>query len=543
MVIRVPKWLLLCISALFLSQGNKVVDNLFEYSKNIEIFTALYKELGTTYVDEIEPGKLMKTGIDAMLKSLDPYTNFFSEYQAEEALMERQGQYGGVGCRITLRNHYPTVDHIEEGYAFDLSDVRLGDQITHINGLDLKDKSTEELLTLVRGAPNTRFQLTLVRNGKTLDKTITRMAIKTASVSYSGLFQGSIAYVKLEEFDQNACDEIEASLKKMMEKTSLQGVILDLRDNGGGLLAEAVKIVGLFVGENKSVVTLKGQNVTGPKNWFTPNKALLPNTPLVVLINEHSASASEVVSGSLQDMDRAVIMGQTSFGKGLVQNYVSLPYRTQMKLTTAKYYTPSGRCIQRLNYSDRGADGQASVLSQGKKRAFTTQNGRKVFEGGGIDPDKFLDPYQGLSIYKWLEKELILFDWANEQYNAKPDTLFSPVSEAQYAQFINFAIQKSQTIMLAKWQKAIASMAADTTFVKKTGGFQMNQTQIQNNLRNELNSNKNNLIQVLNKELMMRKLRKSDFFKTWLEYDPETKEAAAVLFNATNYQKLLKPQP
>lgn len=543
MVIRVPKWLLLCISALFLSQGNKVVDNLFEYSKNIEIFTALYKELGTTYVDEIEPGKLMKTGIDAMLKSLDPYTNFFSEYQAEEALMERQGQYGGVGCRITLRNHYPTVDHIEEGYAFDLSDVRLGDQITHINGLDLKDKSTEELLTMVRGAPNTRFQLTLVRNGKTLDKTITRMAIKTASVSYSGLFQGSIAYVKLEEFDQNACDEIEASLKKMMEKTTLQGVILDLRDNGGGLLAEAVKIVGLFVGENKSVVTLKGQNVTGPKNWFTPNKALLPNTPLVVLINEHSASASEVVSGSLQDMDRAVIMGQTSFGKGLVQNYVSLPYRTQMKLTTAKYYTPSGRCIQRLNYSDRGADGQASVLSQEKKRAFTTQNGRKVFEGGGIDPDKFLDPYQGLSIYKWLEKELILFDWANEQYNAKPDTLFSPVSEAQYAQFVNFAIQKSQTIMLAKWQKAMASMAADTTFVKKTGGFQMNQTQIQNNLRNELNSNKNNLIQVLNKELMMRKLRKSDFFKAWLEYDPETKEAAAVLFNATNYQKLLKPQP
>ena len=543
MVIRVPKWLLLCISALFLSQGNKVVDNLFEYSKNIEIFTALYKELGTTYVDEIEPGKLMKTGIDAMLKSLDPYTNFFSEYQAEEALMERQGQYGGVGCRITLRNHYPTVDHIEEGYAFDMADVRLGDQITHINGLDLKDKSTEELLTLVRGAPNTRFQLTLVRNGKTLDKTITRMAIKTASVSYSGLFQGSIAYVKLEEFDQNACDEIEASLKKMMEKTTLQGVILDLRDNGGGLLAEAVKIVGLFVGENKSVVTLKGQNVTGPKNWFTPNKGLLPNTPLVVLINEHSASASEVVSGSLQDMDRAVIMGQTSFGKGLVQNYVSLPYRTQMKLTTAKYYTPSGRCIQRLNYSDRGADGQASVLSQEKKRAFTTQNGRKVYEGGGIDPDKFLDPYQGLSIYKWLEKELILFDWANEQYNAKPDTLFSPVSEAQYAQFVNFAIQKSQTIMLAKWQKAIASMAADTTFVKKTGGFQMNQTQIQNNLRNELNSNKNNLIQVLNKELMMRKLRKSDFFKTWLEYDPETKEAAAVLFNATNYQKLLKPQP
>ncbi len=541
MVIRVPKWLLLCISALFLSQGNKVVDNLFEYSKNIEIFTALYKELGATYVDEIEPGQLMKTGIDAMLKSLDPYTNFFSEYQAEEALMERQGQYGGVGCRITQRNHYPTVEHIEEGYAFDIADVRLGDQITHINGLNLKDKSTEELLTLVRGAPNTKFQITLSRNGKSMDKTITRMAIKTASVSYSGLYQGNIAYVKLEEFDQNACDEIETSLKKMMDKTTLQGVILDLRDNGGGLLAEAVKIVGLFVGENKSVVTLKGQNVTGPKNWFTPNKALLPNTPLVVLINERSASASEVVSGSLQDMDRAVVMGQTSFGKGLVQNYVSLPYRTQMKLTTAKYYTPSGRCIQRLNYQERGSDGQATVMAQEKKRAFLTQNGRKVYEGGGIDPDKFLDPYQGLSIYKWLEKEHILFDWANDQYNAQPDTLFAAVSDVQYTQFVNYAIQKSQVSLQAKWQKAVANTYADTNFIKKTGGFQINQSQLQNALKTELQANKAAIVQVLNRELMERKFKKIQFFKSWLEYDPETKEAAALLLNTTAYQKILNP--
>jgi len=541
MVIRVPKWLLLCISALFLSQGNKVVDNLFEYSKNIEIFTALYKELGATYVDEIEPGQLMKTGIDAMLKSLDPYTNFFSEYQAEEALMERQGQYGGVGCRITQRNHYPTVEHIEEGYAFDIADVRLGDQITHINGLNLKDKSTEELLTLVRGAPNTKFQITLSRNGKSMDKTITRMAIKTASVSYSGLYQGNIAYVKLEEFDQNACDEIETSLKKMMEKTTLQGVILDLRDNGGGLLAEAVKIVGLFVGENKSVVTLKGQNVTGPKNWFTPNKALLPNTPLVVLINERSASASEVVSGSLQDMDRAVVMGQTSFGKGLVQNYVSLPYRTQMKLTTAKYYTPSGRCIQRLNYQERGSDGQATVMAQEKKRAFLTQNGRKVYEGGGIDPDKFLDPYQGLSIYKWLEKEHILFDWANDQYNTQPDTLFAAVSDVQYTQFVNYAIQKSQVSLQAKWQKAVANTYADTNFIKKTGGFQINQSQLQNALKTELQANKAAIVQVLNRELMERKFKKIQFFKSWLEYDPETKEAAALLLNTTAYQKILNP--
>lgn len=541
MVIRLPKWLILCVSALLLSQGNKVVDNLFEYSKNIEIFTALYKELGTTYVDEVEPGKLMKTGIDAMLKSLDPYTNFFSEYQAEEALMERQGQYGGVGCKITIRNHFPTVDLIEEGYAFDLADVRLGDQITHINQLSLKDKSTEELLTLVRGAPNTSFKISLNRNGTAIEKTITRMAIKSNSVSYSGLFQGNIAYIKLEEFEQNASKEIESSIKKMMDQTQLKGIILDLRDNGGGLLNEAVQIVGLFVGENKSVVTLKGQNVTGPTNWFTPNKAIAPNLPLVVLVNERSASASEVVSGSLQDMDRAVVMGQTSFGKGLVQNYVSLPYRTQMKLTTAKYYTPSGRCIQKLQYNNRDEAGQAKSLNKDQKRKFKTANGRTVYEGGGIDPDKFLDPYQGIAVLKWLEKEWILFDWANEQYNAKPDTLFQAVTDQQFNQFLAFAIKKSELALQVKFKQSLGSMYDDTLFIQKMSGLQINNNTLSANLKADILANKEVIKRMLNKEMMQRKLKKMQFFKQWLEYDTETKEAANLLFSSSEYQQLLSP--
>jgi carboxyl-terminal processing protease len=541
MVIRLPKWLILCVSALLLSQGNKVVDNLFEYSKNIEIFTALYKELGTTYVDEVEPGKLMKTGIDAMLKSLDPYTNFFSEYQAEEALMERQGQYGGVGCKITIRNHFPTVDLIEEGYAFDLADVRLGDQITHINQLSLKDKSTEELLTLVRGAPNTTFKISLNRNGTAIEKTITRMAIKSNSVSYSGLFQGNIAYIKLEEFEQNASKEIESSIKKMMDQTQLKGIILDLRDNGGGLLNEAVQIVGLFVGENKSVVTLKGQNVTGPTNWFTPNKAIAPNLPLVVLVNERSASASEVVSGSLQDMDRAVVMGQTSFGKGLVQNYVSLPYRTQMKLTTAKYYTPSGRCIQKLQYNNRDEAGQAKSLNKDQKRKFKTANGRTVYEGGGIDPDKFLDPYQGIAVLKWLEKEWILFDWANEQYNAKPDTLFQVVTDQQFNQFVAFALNRSELSLQAKFKQSLGSMYDDTLFIQKISGIRINNNTLSANLKADILANKEVIKRTLNKEMMQRKLKKMQFFKQWLEYDTETKEAANLLFNSSEYQQLLSP--
>jgi carboxyl-terminal processing protease len=483
----------------------------------------------------------MKTGIDAMLKSLDPYTNFFSEYQAEEALMERQGQYGGVGCKITIRNHFPTVDLIEEGYAFDLADVRLGDQITHINQLSLKDKSTEELLTLVRGAPNTSFKISLKRNGLALEKTITRMAIKSNSVSYSGLFQGNIAYIKLEEFEQNASKEIESSLKKMMEQTQVNGIILDLRDNGGGLLNEAVQIVGLFVGENKSVVTLRGQNVTGPTNWFTPNKAIAPNLPLVVLVNERSASASEVVSGSLQDMDRAVVMGQTSFGKGLVQNYVSLPYRTQMKLTTAKYYTPSGRCIQKLQYNNRDEAGQAKSLNKDQKRKFKTANGRTVYEGGGIDPDKFLDPYQGIAVLKWLEKEWILFDWANEQYNAKPDTLFQAITDQQFNQFLAFAINKSELALQAKFKQSLVSMYDDTLFIQKMSGLQINNNALSANLKADILAHKEVIKRMLNKEMMQRKLKKMQFFKQWLEYDTETKEAANLLFNSSEYQQLLSP--
>jgi len=540
MVIRLPKWFLLCLCALFLSQGNKVVDNLFEYSKNIEIFTALYKELGTNYVDEIEPGKLMKTGIDAMLKSLDPYTNFFTEYQAEEALIEKQGQYGGVGCRIMIRNHYPVVNFIEEGYAFNNADVRLGDVITSINGISLKDKSTDQLLSMVRGAPNTSFSIEIDREGKNLTKQITRMAIKTASVSFSGLYQGDIAYVKLEEFGQNASDEIETSLKKMMEKTEIKGVILDLRDNGGGLLNEAVQIVGLFVGENRSIVTLRGQNVTGPKNWITPNKALLPNTPLVVLVNEHSASASEVVSGSLQDMDRAVIMGQTSFGKGLVQNYASLPYRTQMKLTVAKYYTPSGRCIQRLQYNDRDENGVAKTISTAQKKAFKTQGGRTVYEGGGIDPDVALKPYQGLEILKWLEQENIVFDWANQQYNQQPDTLFHAITEQQFVQFSQFAIKKSQVVLQEKLHKAMTSMYADTLFIKQISGLKINADYVSNKVKTDITTQKSSIILQLNRALMERKLKRNRFHQDWLLMDLESKEAAALLHQSTRYQSLLK---
>ena len=543
MLIRIPRWLILSVCAFFLSQGSKMNETLFEYAKNLEIFSALYKELGTNYVDEIEPGKLMKTGIDAMLKSLDPYTVYFSEYQAEEALMDRQGQYGGVGCRTIIRNNYPVVVEIMEGYAFNKAGIQMGDIITHYNGNDLKGKSSDELMVLMRGAPNSSFTVTIQRQGKTLNKTVTRMVIKTSSVSFNKLLSNDIAYVKLEEFDQSAAAEIEKSLKDMMSKTTLKGVILDLRDNGGGLLDQAVKIVGLFVGENQLVVNLKGQNPQGPKNWITPNKALgsigpaiLSNTPLVVLINERSASASEVVSGSLQDLDRAVIMGQTSFGKGLVQNYISLPYRTQMKITTAKYYTPSGRCIQRLNYDQKDEQGNATTKSANQKFQFKTKNGRVVLDGGGIDPDVQTDAFQGSEILKWLNQNYILFDWCNQWATTKTDTTNFVVTSSEWQQFTNFAAKQTTSVLAENWKK---SLGKNEIYPSQLKPFESNE--IKNNIIKDLEANKSSIQYKLISEIMQRKLSRTSYLQQYLNLDSELKQAQDLLLNPDKYNKILKP--
>ncbi len=536
MLIRIPRWLLLCICAFFLSQGSKMSETLFEYAKNLEIFSELYKELGTNYVDEIEPGKLMKTGIDAMLKSLDPYTVYFSEYQAEEALMDRQGQYGGVGCRTIIRNNYPVVSEIMDGFAFQKAGIQIGDIITHYNGNDLQGKSAEDLMLLMRGAPNTSFTVGLKRQSTKLTKTVTRMVIKTNSVSFSKLLANDIAYVKLEEFDQNAANEIEKSLKAMMSKTTLQGVILDLRDNGGGLLNEAVQIVGLFVGENQIVVNLKGQNPQGPKNWITQNKAILPNTPLVVLINERSASASEVVSGSLQDLDRAVIMGQTSFGKGLVQNYLSLPYRTQMKITTAKYYTPSGRCIQRLNYDQKDENGNATTKEASQKVVFKTKKGRTVLDGGGIDPDITTDVFQGSELLKWLNTNYIIFDWCNQWSENKLDTNNFSVSSIEWQQFVSFATKQSIQQLAENWKKNLGKNDQYLTQLKP-----FDAPEIKLNLQKDLELNKTAIQYRLTSELMQRKLSKPSYLQKFLVLDNEVKHAQDLLINTIKYNKILNP--
>ena len=549
MTVKIPKWFLLCILSFFLSTGAKWSNDLFEFAKNLEIFSSVYKEVGEHYVDDIPPGELIKTAISSMLKSLDPYTVFFSEYQAEEALIERHGEYGGVGARIQFRNQQPIVTEIIKGYGFHKAGILLGDQILKIDNTKVAEFGHEDLMPLFRGAPNTQFKIQLVRGNDTLIKTVSRSSIETKSVSYAGMIDDNTGYIKLDEFGNDCSREIETELKKLQQNPKFNGLVLDLRNNGGGLLNEAVNIVGLFVEPNTTVVNLKGKGHQGPKNWKTTQKPIAPNLPLIVLINKSSASASEVVSGALQDLDRAVVIGQNSFGKGLVQNYQNLPYRTQMKITTARYYTPSGRCIQRLNYNQKDATGKATSKSASEKTPFKTKNGRIVFDGGGIDPDVDLPLFNGKELLEWLEKEYIIFDWANEYTRTDAENGknldVSILKNTSYNQqlissFEKFAIQKAPDVFTKNWNSKIQTLNNDTLWVKQFGWLTPNKTIISQEISKFIKANSADILFELKKAILIRLSSDAVYNQETINLDPEVNYAIKLIRSSDSIEKILK---
>lgn len=535
---------MLSILAFFLSSGSRMVNDLFEFSKNLEIFAAVYKEVGDKYVDEVPPGKLVKTAISSMLSNLDPYTVFFSEYQAEEALIERQGEYGGVGCQVVYRNDYPVVSEVFEGYAFDKAGVKIGDIITSVikdnETISLKNKNQEEIFQYFRGAPNTNIEITILRGNQTLNKKITRVNVKSKNVPYAGMVTQNIGYIKLDEFGQKCSDEIETELKKLMATTQLKGLVLDLRNNGGGLLNEAVDIVRLFVGNNQLVVTLKGKNEDGPKKWLTQGPAIAPDLPLLVLVNKNSASASEVVSGSLQDLDRAIIVGQTSFGKGLVQNYSNLPYRTQMKITTARYHTPSGRCIQKLQYAEKDENGKATIKKTEDKVAFKTANGRTVFEAGGVDPDVFFPLFGGASMIQWFDKENFIFDWAN-LYTQNNLNLNVNLSNQEFvSDFEKFIASNAPKQMQKNWQLQLKKQGLDSFWVQQMGLFVLDEKKLNNILLSGIKTNFDIVANQLKLAIYKRILKNEDYFLNALKIDSEIKKCIEILNAPERIKMILK---
>ncbi len=395
-------------------------DRGFEIAKNLEIFSSVYKSLNQNYVDDVDPGKTIKVAIDAMLASLDPYTNYFPESDIEDVKMQLLGEYGGVGALIMQRGDSILISEPYKGLPADEAGLKAGDRILAVGGESTKGKTTADVSSAMRGQAGTTVTLRLERAGKEFERTLTRRAIKLPNVPYSGFVgDGSVGYVKLDEFTADAAKNVrEAFVKLKKENPAMKGFILDLRGNGGGLMNEAVDIVNIWVPRGTLVVETKGKVASKNMKSLTRMQPEDTEIPLAVIIDGSSASASEIVSGSLQDLDRAVVIGQRSFGKGLVQNILPMPYNSQMKVTVSKYYIPSGRCIQAIDYSHRDENGRALKVPDSLKTAFKTKSGRTVYDGFGIEPDIEIEPEYMSNVAIALTQKLLIFDYATRFYRS-----------------------------------------------------------------------------------------------------------------------------
>lgn len=397
-------------------------DRYFEIVKNLDIFATLFKEVNSYYVDEINPGQLMRTGIDAMLGSLDPYTDYIPEDDIEDYRTITTGEYGGIGAIVDEKDGVSTIVMPYEGYPAFKAGLRAGDQILKINGIDISKRNSEERSRLLKGQSKSEIKLTIFRpiKNEEFEVTLHREKITIANVPYYGMVTNDIGYIKLTDFTTEAGNEVKSALKKLKHDGATK-VILDLRDNPGGLLEEAVNVSNVFIPKGADVVTTKGKLSNWTKSYKALNDPVDTQMPLVILTNNGSASASEIVSGVVQDYDRGVLVGRRTYGKGLVQQTRPLAYNSQLKVTTGKYYIPSGRCIQAIDYSHRNDDGSVGKIPDSLKTEFKTKGGRIVFDGGGVNPDiEVVKEHYAPITYSLVNNDLI-FGFATKYYYEHPE--------------------------------------------------------------------------------------------------------------------------
>jgi len=407
----------LAVSVTMLFSAYKASEDYFEISKNLDIFAAVYKEVNVSYVDQVKPGQLIKEAIDAMLFSLDPYTNFYSEAQAEDYRFQVTGSYGGIGANVFSKDGQIVINRTFEGFPAQLADIRPGDVVLAVDGQSVAGKESKDLTELLKGTAGTAVTIKVDRPGRgEMNFEIERAQIKVKNVPYYGKIDDETGYIKLTGFTPNAGKEVKDAFVDLREQ-GIARVILDIRGNGGGLLHEAVNIVNVFVDRGELVVETKGRDKEDNRSYQTLNTPVDTEMPLVVLVDGQSASASEIVSGTIQDLDRGVVIGRKSFGKGLVQATRTLTYNTQMKLTTAKYYIPSGRCIQKLDYSQK-KDGKATVVADSLKHTYFTRNKRPVLDGEGITPDILVEKPDLSKISQSLLRNDLIFDFATNYRNS-----------------------------------------------------------------------------------------------------------------------------
>lgn len=528
----------------FLSLGAGVYNNdkLFEISKNLEIFSNLYKELNTYYVDDIDPNKLMKVGIDAMVETLDPYTNYFSETQIETWRYLSEGKYEGIGANVQSIGDEITIVEPYEGYPAFEAGLKAGDIILSIDGQSAKGKSSEDLGVLLRGVPGSAVTLEIKRPGTKEIKTfkVNRGEIKMSNVPYSGMVKNHVGYVVLTSFTQDAAKNIGAAITKLKnDDPELKGLILDLRDNGGGLLIEAVNIVNLFVGANVEVVSTRGKVRDWDKVFSTRGPALDQKLPVVVLINKRSASASEIVSGALQDLDRGVLIGQRSYGKGLVQNTKDIGFNSKLKLTTSKYYIPSGRCIQSVSYHN----GEPVDIPDSQRHVFRTKGGRKVLDGGGVSPDIFITPDSGDAPIKVLLDSYVVFNFTTQYMITHPK--IAPANQYVFNDFDDFMkyVEANnypfEIDSEKKLNELINSSKKDELYGAINNDLNSLKSKIIKEKKSVLLKHKQQICNFITKDIVSRVYNQHGKILNSISHDSEVDEAIKLLNDPIRYNKIL----
>lgn len=549
-IMKGRKWLVVSISVMVLSVGLISFKNTddFKIVKNLDIFYTLFRELNLFYVDETDPEDLIKEGIDGMLKSLDPYTTYIPESEMDDFKFMTTGQYGGIGALIRKDGEYTIISEPYEGFPADKAGLRAGDVIMEIDGKSIKGKQVQEVSDLLKGTPNTPLTLLIERPGvkEKVKVEVIREKITISSVPYYGMLDETTGYIRMTNFTQNVSKDVEEALLDLKKHHGAERLILDLRSNPGGLLIEAVNTANLFVEKGQEIVSTKGKVKNWDNVYKTRHEPVDTEIPLVVLVNRSSASASEIVAGALQDLDRAVVVGQRTFGKGLVQTTRPLSYNTQLKVTTAKYYIPSGRCIQALDYTHRNEDGSVGHIPDSLISEFTTRNGRKVYDGGGIRPDIDVEADQLSKIAISLYTKNLIFDYAT-LYAVEHDSITEPeafeLSDSQYRAFTEFLSDKEydyETRSDENLKKLIESAKAEKYYAKAVEEFNALEKKLAHDKEKDLQTFSEEIKDLLEEEIVGRYYYQSGKVKAAIDDDPQVREAVNVLNNTDEYHAILE---
>ncbi len=530
--------------------GFRTPNDFFEISKNLDIFATLYRELNAYYVQDIKPSELIKKGIDAMLESLDPYTNFISEADMEGYRFQTTGKYGGIGALIRKSGNYVVIAEPYRGYPADKAGLKAGDIILEIDGRSAKDKSVEDVSKILKGTPGTEVKILIQRpfDKNPHLKTLVREEVKINSVSYYGMLENDIGYIRLAQFTENCSQEVIAAIRTLKNNNTLKGLILDLRGNPGGLLHEAVNVSNIFIEKGNEIVSTRGKVKEWDKVYTAMHPAVEPTLPLAILTNRSSASASEIVSGVMQDYDRGVVIGQRTFGKGLVQTTRPLSYGTQLKVTTAHYYTPSGRCIQAINYAQRNPDGSVGKIPDSLKNAFKTRAGRIVYDGGGIDPDIVVEEPELQPITTSLLSKNLIFDYATYYYYFRPAPTVSPgqftITQEEYQHFMQWLQNKEYdytTKSEEKLQEFKKMVQKEVYWDAIAEDYDRLEKKMRHDKEKDLIKFQEEIANLLKQEIIARYHYQNGRIEAALTTDEEVRQAVAILSDLERYHQLLRP--